>query len=55
MSLVNYDVADGVFGHRDVEVHDRFEQDRAGRCRGLLESERAGDLEGSLRRIDRVM
>src|SRR5919112_271561 len=39
----------------DLDGHQRLEQGRAGLARGLLEGDRAGDLEGHLRGVDLVV
>src|SRR3954452_8306722 len=48
------DVAEEVLGGHDLDLEHRLEQDGLRAARGLLEGERAGDLEGDLRRV-RVM
>jgi hypothetical protein len=45
------DVAQELLRRHDLDREDRLEQDRLGAARGLLEGERAGDLEGDLRRV----
>src|SRR3954452_25425179 len=45
------DVAEEVLGGHDLDLEHRLEQDGLRAARGLLEGERAGDLEGDLRRV----
>src|SRR3954470_10331010 len=45
------DVAEEVLGGHDLDLEHRLEQDGLGAARGLLEGERAGDLEGDLGRV----
>src|SRR3954469_12259000 len=49
------DVAHVLLGGDDLDGHERLEQGRAGLAGGLLEGDRAGDLEGHLRRVDLVV
>src|SRR5688500_9772487 len=49
------DVAHVVLGRRHLDGHQGLEQGRAGLACGLLEGDRAGDLEGHLRGVDPVV
>src|SRR4051812_14465299 len=49
------DVAEEVLGRHDLDLEDRLEQDGLRAARRLLEGERAGDLEGDLRRVRLVV
>src|SRR3954470_6447352 len=49
------DVAEEVLGGHDLDLEHRLEQDGLRAARGLLEGERAGDLEGDLRRVGVVV
>src|SRR4051794_4611913 len=49
------DVAHVLFRGDDLDGHERLEQGRAGLAGGLLEGDRAGDLEGHLRGVDLVV
>src|SRR6185503_18383009 len=48
-------VAQELLGGHDLDGEDRLEQDRLGPPCGLLEGQRAGDLEGDLRRVGVVV
>ena len=48
-------VAEEVLRRDDLDLEDRLEQDRLGALGRLLEGERAGDLEGDLRRVGVVV
>src|SRR6201747_797279 len=45
------DLAEEVLGGHDLDGEDRLEQDGLRAARGVLERQRAGDLEGDLRRV----
>src|SRR4051812_30812475 len=49
------DVAHVLFRGDDLDGHERLEQRRAGLTSGLLEGDRAGNLEGHLRGVDLVV
>ena len=48
------DVAHEFLGRHDLDLHQRLEEHGLRLGRGVLESQRAGDLEGHLRRVDLV-
>src|SRR5439155_16483471 len=52
---VPHDVAHELLGHRDLHLHDRLQQHRAGPVHGVLESHRARHREGHLAGVDVVV
>src|SRR5262245_27415182 len=52
---VAHDLAHELLGRDDLELHHRLEQDGIGAARGILQRDRAGDLERHLGRVDLVV